>query len=109
MPVAAHRIPSPEIKCGFFYWSSVRDTNDRLVDREFGDGHELNVQHAIMLLEGNFNFQELVEYAQEWVAKPGSPRIDAECQMCNTDHELASHVFDCLLYTSPSPRDTERS
>ena len=27
----------------------------------------------------------------------------------NTNEVIACHYYDCLLYTSPSPRDTERS
>ena len=47
-----------------------------------------------MLLEGEFKFQELIEYARKWVANPGTPTINAECKMINQNHMAAALVFD---------------
>ena len=45
-----------------------------------------------MLLEGEFKFQELIEYARTWVANPGTPTINAECKMINQNHMAAARV-----------------
>ena len=47
-----------------------------------------------MLLEGDFKFQELIEYARKWVANPGTPTINAECKMINQSHMAAALVFE---------------
>ena len=47
-----------------------------------------------MLLEGEFKFQELIEYARKWVANPGTPTINAQCSMINQNHMAAARVFD---------------
>ena len=95
MPVAKEHIPSPEKSCGFFYWSAIRDTNDAWSGREFGGTfRQLDCRVAVMILEGEFKFQELIEYARKWVANPGTPTISAACKMIKRSHMAAALVFD---------------
>ena len=107
MPVAKEHIPSPEKSCGIFYWSAIRDTNDAWSGREFGGTfRQLDCRVAVMLLEGEFNFQELIEYARKWVANPGTPTINAKCKMINQNHMAAALVFDFATKFRMQEKDT---
>ena len=43
--------------------------------------------------------------AREWVKREVSPIIEEACQKA----EFPKQIINCLLYTSPSPRDRTRS
>ena len=59
-----------------------------------------------MLLEGEFKFQELIEYARKWVANPGTPTINAKCKMINQNHMAAALVFDFATKFRMQEKDT---
>ena len=76
------------------------------MSREFGGTfREYDCQVAVMLLEGEFKFQELIEYARKWVANPGTPTINAECKMINQNRQAAALVFDFATKFKPEMLD----
>ena len=62
---------------------------------------------------GQFNFTRIIESHSDYVVwmlktlkEKGATQVDVQM---SAENDYAEHCKDCLLYTSPSPRDRTRS
>ena len=95
-------VPGPEKKCGVFYWSSVRDVNDKIIAHG-REGLQLDMQLGIMICVGSFSWEEFVQYARKWVEGTGKycPTIDARCFVLNECPHSSFVVIETMRKFEP--------
>ena len=78
----------------------------KMFEREITSGEHRSYHVCVNNFGSNFNYKSKFHPIDEALSKIDEDFTDYECNITLANHTSPN---DCLLYTSPSPRDVEES